>query len=36
MIRYLVGDVFDVMAELPDDSVDLLFTTPLTGTGTIV
>jgi hypothetical protein len=26
--RYLIGDVFDVMATLPDDSVDLVLTSP--------
>ena len=27
-IQYLVGDVFDKMAELEDDSVDLILTSP--------
>ena len=26
--RYLIGDVFDVMASMPDDSVDLVLTSP--------
>lgn len=26
--RYLVGDVFDRMGELPDGSVDLILTSP--------
>lgn len=26
--RYLVGDVFDRLSEIPDDSVDLVMTSP--------
>jgi 23S rRNA G2069 N7-methylase RlmK/C1962 C5-methylase RlmI len=26
--RFIVGDVFERLAELPDDSVDLVFTSP--------
>jgi hypothetical protein len=28
MVRYLIGDVFERMAELPDESVDLVLTSP--------
>ena len=26
--RFIIGDVFDVMATLPDNSVDLVLTSP--------